>query len=90
MSVSARFYVREVTRHANYVGRDDGWANPAPLVTVALYPVSGAKGEQNKEWASATPNGEIKMTIGNPAAAAWFDSMLGKDVAITFEERNDE
>jgi hypothetical protein len=27
------------------------------------------------------------MTIGNPAAAAWFESMIGEDVAVTFTAR---
>lgn len=85
--VTARFYVREVTRYAFNNG---GYANPAPQVSVVLSPVSGAKGEENKKWASATPSGEVKLTIGNPEAAEWFDSMLGKDVAITFEERPED
>ncbi|MCA0217933.1 MAG: hypothetical protein LCH43_11335 [Actinobacteria bacterium] len=55
-----------------------------------MSPVSGAKGAQNVAWASATPSGEIKLTVGNPDAAAWFDSMLGRDIAITFEERPED
>lgn len=91
MKVQARFYVREVTRFAQSVSQAhaNGWAAPAPLVKVVMLPVSGSKGEDNKAWASATPSGEVTMTVGNPAAAEWFDSMLGKDVAITFEERDD-
>lgn len=85
MSVTARFFVREVTRFAH----GGGWATPAPQVKVVMSPVSGAKGEENKAWASATPSGEVTMVIGNPEAAAWFDSMLGKDVAITFAARED-
>ncbi len=84
MAVNARFYVRQITKHAG-----QGWAAPAPIVTVELSPVSGNKAEQNKQWASATPSGEVKMTIGNPAAAEWFESRLGKDIAITFEDRDD-
>ena len=48
------------------------------------------RGELNKAWASATPSGEITMTIGNPVAASWFEAMLGKDVAITFSERAED
>lgn len=84
--VTARFYIREITRFAN----GTGWADPAPIITVKLSPVSGAKSEANKAWASATPSGEISMTIGNPAAAAWFDERLGRDVAITFDDRPEE
>lgn len=86
--VTARFYVRQVTRFGAFVtGNAPGFSSPAPLVSVELSPVNGSKSDANKSWASATPSGEIKLTVGNPAAAAWFDSMLGKDVAITFEER---
>lgn len=89
--VTARFYVREVTRFAMSVSQSlsAGWAAPAPQVKVSLSPVNGSKGEENKAWASATPSGNIELTIGNPEAAAWFNDMLGKDVAITFEARED-
>lgn len=87
MSVSARFYVQRVTRfaHPTLTGQA-----VSEHVEVVLYPVSGAKGDHNKGWASATPAGEIKLTVGNFAAATWFAEMLGKDVAITFEERPEE
>lgn len=83
--VTARFYVAESKRFAGQT--QEGWAPPAPRVEVVLRPVSGNRGKENEKWASATPSGEIRMTIGNPAAAAWFDEMLGRDIAITFEER---
>lgn len=88
MSVQARFYVRSIEKHATAVNAA-GWANPAPVISVKLSPVSGSKGDVNKEWSSATPSGEIALTVGNPAAAAWFEEHLGKDVAITFEDRDD-
>jgi len=75
MSVQARFYVRDITRHAY---------NPAQ-VEVVLSAVS--RGTENKTWASATPVGELKMSINNPAAAQWFADRLGQDVAMTFEDR---
>lgn len=81
--VVARFYVRQVVKHAG----PNGYAAPAPVIEVVLNPVSGSKGEGNKSWASATPSGEVKMTIGNPDAAAWFEERLGEDIAITFEDR---
>jgi len=83
--VAARFYVQRVTRYAGGSTRP-GFSPPSPNVEVILLPAT--RGEENKAWASATPSGEIKLTVGNPSAAAWFDSMLGKDVAITFEERD--
>lgn len=85
MSVVARFYVRMIEKNA--AQRMDGWAQPAPIITVHLNPVSGSRGEQNKAWAAATPTGNVTMTIGNPDAAAWFEEMLGQDIAITFEAR---
>ncbi len=88
MTVQARFYVREVTRFAS--AAMTGWAAPAPTIIVKLSPVSGSKGEANKSWASATPSGDITMTIGNPDAAKWFDDRLGQDIAITFADRPDD
>jgi hypothetical protein len=88
MAIQARFYVREITKWPGG-GHRDGYADPAPIVKVALSPVSGAKGEANKLWASATPQGDITMTIGNPVAAEWFESMLGRPVAVTFTPADD-
>lgn len=84
--IAARFYVREITQYASGPN-NNGYAMPAPRITVKLSPVSGAKGEQNKLWASATPSGEISMTIGNPAAAAWFAERIGQDIAVDFSDR---
>lgn len=77
MTVQARFYVAEITRYAY---------NP-DQAQVTLRAVS--RGEENKTWAAATPAGEMKMTIGNPAAVKWFEERLGKDVALGFEDRQD-
>ena len=89
--VTARFWVTAITRRPPFVNpsQTNGWATPAPLIDVKMQVVSGGRAPENAAWASATPSGEITMTIGNPEAAAWFDSMLGKDVAITFEARDD-
>lgn len=76
-TVQARFYVSKVTKHAY---------NPDHL-EVTLQAVS--RGEENKSWAAATPVGQMTLTIGNPQAARWFDERLGKDVALTFEDRID-
>jgi len=86
MSIAARFYVREIVMHATRVS-GSGWADPAPNITVKLNVVSGAKGEANKAWASATPVGEISMTIGNPDAAQWFIDRLNQDIAVSFDDR---
>jgi hypothetical protein len=73
MAVAARFYVAKITRHAYNPGH----------VEVVLQAV--VRGPENKAWASATPNGQITMTVNNEAAGAWFTGLLGDDVAITFD-----
>lgn len=89
MSVSARFWVRSIEKfaYAKSANGQTGWAEPKPIVTVKLGVVTGGRAPENAQWASATPNGEIVMTIGNPEAAAWFESMIGEDVAVTFSAR---
>lgn len=69
--VKAKFYVREITEYA--------WNKGARQIVLA--PVS--RGEENKEWAAATPSGEIKLTINNELAATQFE--IGKEYSITFE-----
>lgn len=71
--VQARFYVAEITQSAY---------GPPGAASVKLQAVS--RGDQNKDWASATPSGTITMTINNPPAAKYFADALGKDVAVTF------
>ena len=89
MSIQARFYVRSVEKfaYAKNASGGTGWAEPKPIVKVSLAVVSGNRAPENTEWATATPQGDITMTIGNPAAAEWFDSMLGEDIAVTFTAR---
>lgn len=75
MAVVAKMYVSEVKRMA--YNRDQ--------VTVTLNCV--ARGEENKEWAAATPSGEVKLNVMNAAAAQQFvegfDS--GAEWFVTFE-----
>jgi hypothetical protein len=71
-AVEARFYVSGYQRYAY---------DPS-ATQVTLSPVT--RGEHNRSWAAATPAGEIKMTVSNASAAAWFVGQLGKEVAITF------
>jgi hypothetical protein len=72
--VQARFYISGYQRQSY---------NP-DATEVTLRAVS--RGEHNKAWAAATPNGEVKMTILNGSAASWFVDKLGKEVAIVFAE----
>lgn len=73
MAIKAKFYVAEVTRYAY---------NPASA-KVILRAVS--RGDENKEWASATPMGLLDMTIGNPAAIEQLAEQLGDEVYLTIE-----
>ena len=70
-AVNARFYV-ERTEHFNGTQRN-----------VHLSAVS--RGDQNKQWSSATPVGNLTMTINNPGAAELIEEWMkaGIDVEIT-------
>lgn len=80
MSVRAKFYVAEITKRP--VGRMGGYASPAPVGEVTL---RAAGGPGNEEWASATPAGEMKMTI-RTEALDWFETRLGQDIDIAFTD----
>lgn len=77
MAVVARFYVSEIIRRAY----------DTQAVTVTMQAVG--RGEENKEWSTATPSGQITMTIKNSPAAEFFGTRLGKDVSIRFEATDD-
>jgi hypothetical protein len=74
MSVKCIFYVAEVTHVPLSEGRVGG--------KIKLN--ATAKGPY-KKWSEWTPSGEFTMQTTNPAATAWFDEYLGKDVAITID-----
>lgn len=67
MAVRAKFFCQEVAK-TTYGGR------------VKLNPVT--RGEDNKKWASATPSGEITMTIRNELAVEFFD--VGEEYYVDF------
>lgn len=69
MSVRAKFYVTEVAK-TTYGGR------------IKLGVV--CRGEDNKEWASATPSGSIEMTIRNDHALAQFEP--GDEFYVDFSQ----
>lgn len=73
-AVTARFFVDELTRRAY---------NPehAAIVLKPAY-----RGDENKAWSQATPSGEIKLHVSNPAAVEQFDEWMrtGQDVHLTF------
>lgn len=71
MGVRAKMYVAEVKRFA--YNKDN-----AEIVLRAVT----RGGDDNKEWAAATPSGELKLTIGNPAAVAALADHLGEDFYV--------
>ena len=73
MSVAARFYVSSVT--------------PPPENSSAgtlVYLGAVCRGAANSEWASATPAGQIQMTIRNDLASQQF--VQGREYEVTFRE----
>lgn len=70
--VVARFFVSGYQRRAY----------DPDATEVTLNAVS--RGEHNKAWARATPSGEIKMTVKNESAAAWFMDRLGSEIEVSF------
>lgn len=74
MPIAARFYVAKITTSAY---------GPKGAAAVELQAVS--RGDQNKDWASATPSGTITMQINNAPAAQWFADRLGDDIAVLFD-----
>lgn len=82
----ARFYIASVQKFAGQAR--EGYASPKPMGGVTLNVVTGNHGLENAEWASSTPSGKIEMTV-NANALEWFEHRLGRDVAITLEDRDD-
>jgi hypothetical protein len=76
--VNARFFVAELSKKA-YGGPNSESAQRDVVLQAAT------RGEENKSWAQYTPSGRITMTINGPAGE-WFESMLGRDVAVQFTE----
>lgn len=35
-----------------------------------------SRGDRNKDWATATPSGELRMTVNNPSGFKWFEDMM--------------
>lgn len=71
-AVEARFFISGYQKRAY-----DPDATEVTLTAVS-------RGEHNKNWARATPAGQITMTIKNDSAAQWFVDKLGAEVAVTF------
>lgn len=84
--ILAKFYVAEIVKYATSAGRSNhGYAPPVPYGQVTLRAVTRKK-DDNEQWASATPSGEIKMTVNGPAFPE-FEAMMadGDDILVTLE-----
>jgi hypothetical protein len=71
--VRAKFFVKQIINHHN------GDPTSDQAGEVVLGPVYD---DDNKEWSKWTPQGEIKMTITNPAALEAFE--LGGKYFVDF------
>lgn len=85
MTVQAMFYVKEKREmHTGANAPDDRVVEVTLAAAFGTYLKGLPEGEANKEWSKWTPQGEIKMTITNPAAFEQFD--LGGVYRLTFEK----
>ncbi len=64
MGVRAKFYIRSIEL---LPGKDAGG-----IVNLTAV----GRGDRNAQWASATPNGTMVMTINNPPALQFFTDLL--------------
>lgn len=77
MAVKARFYIAEVGKKAYGGGAGYG--------SVTMQAVTRKTGDDNVDWAHATPSGQFTMTV-HAEALAWFDARIGKDVVILIDD----
>lgn len=85
MAVKARFWVQKITKQAVSGGGVNRTVELAPVVRASQLP----GGEGNVDWSKYTPSGSIQLVVSAEGAGTWFDEMLGKDVAITFDSVED-
>lgn len=88
MSVRARFWVQKITKQAVSGGNHALHVDLAPVVRATGQP--GYDPKANIDWSKYTPSGSIQLTITAQPAADWFEARLGKDVAITFDDPEEE
>jgi hypothetical protein len=86
MSVKAKFKVRrfesEMTQKLN---KESGEYENVEVRTVVLAPVYGSNpDDENKQYWDATPSGEIRLGMVNPAAWRYFG--LDEEHYVTFEK----
>lgn len=83
MAVTAKFKVGRVTRlGATFDHATGDWDGPGYATEIEMTP--DYAGDKNKDWASATPSGMIRLVVNNPGA---IDQLkVGTSLMITFEE----
>ena len=86
MTIKARFWVKSVLKQAISAGQVNRVVTLAPVIRSTGQPGDG----QNVDWSKYTPSGQIEMTVTQDSAAQWFEDRIGKDVAITFADVEDE
>jgi hypothetical protein len=75
VSVKCVFYVAEVAKQANGVGR------------IKATPVAKGPYADYSKW---TPSGSFEITSLNEQATAWFEARLGKDIEILIGDPTEE
>ena len=84
MNVVAKFTCTENRQIPRYPQKELGDKPEDDCVTecIEMHAVYEDDGP-NKKWASATPSGEVKMTIDNPGAQKFF--VPGAEYLVTFQ-----
>lgn len=86
MGVRAKFHISSIEQYPH-----------SPGGKVTLKAVS--RGDRNKDWAAATPSGELTMQVNNPSGFAWFQELLTEaqngtvrfpEVFITIDRSTDD
>jgi hypothetical protein len=83
MTVQAMFYVKE--RREQHTGGTDRVVEVTLAAAFGTYLKGLPEADANVDWSKYTPQGELKMTITNPAAFDEFD--IGSVFKLTFERQ---
>lgn len=85
MSVQAMFYVKEINHRAT---SQTDQVNVEIKLAAAFGGYLHGLPECNGDWSKYTPQGELSMTVTNPAAIEQFE--IGGVYRLTFEKARDE
>lgn len=82
--VRCKFRVLSVTEHFSHFESPDGKLDSKVVTSteVRLVPVQHKGSDENRSFWQATPSGELRMTITNPAAAMRFE--VGRTYYLDF------